>query len=244
MHRKYFEIISLASLLFFSHFSSADIKVSNFSGTYVGGSIGAVVDADSRIIEYFNGSGEVGAAGIKTGYTSHDNPEGLKGSGFIGYNFVNNKNILLGVEASYNFYSGADDEVFEKNKGVIDSNYALKTKIEQDVSIKGRLGYVFNNDKTLGYITGGYTAGRIKVIQRDYESDEEGSDEEGADTKSQDGFIVGMGIEHFLNNKFTARVEYNYTEFSEESYRNSIYDTDYKMNLDFHSVQVGLAYHF
>ena len=238
MHRKYFEIISLASLLFFSHFSSADIKVSNFSGTYVGGSIGAVVDADSRIIEYFNGSGEVGAAGIKTGYTSHDNPEGLKGSGFIGYNFVNNKNILLGVEASYNFYSGADDEVFEKNKGVIDSNYALKTKIEQDVSIKGRLGYVFNNDKTLGYVTGGYTNGRVKHLTRIYSSID------GADTKSQDGYIVGIGVEHFLNNKFTARVEYNYTEFNEETYRNNIYSSDMKMNLDFHSVQVGLAYHF
>lgn len=239
MHRKYFEIISLASLLFFSHFSSADIKVSNFSGTYVGGSIGAVVDADSRIIEYFNGSGEVGAAGIKTGYTSHDNPEGLKGSGFIGYNFVNNKNILLGVEASYNFYSGADDEVFEKNEGVIDSNYAVKTKIEQDVSIKGRLGYVFNNDKTLGYVTGGYTNGRVKHLTRNILISKDG-----ADTKSQDGYIVGIGVEHFLNNKFTARVEYNYTEFNEETYRNNIYSSDMKMNLDFHSVQVGLAYHF
>ena len=227
----FFKTLSIVSLLTFNHISSADIKVSNFSGTYVGGSIGAVVDADNRITEYEDGS--------KTGYTAHNNPEGLKGSGFIGYNFVNNKNILLGVEASYNFYSGADDEVFEKNKGVIDSNYALKTKIEQDVSIKGRLGYVFNNDKTLGYMTGGYTTGRVKHLTRDYESDEEG-----ADTKSQDGFIVGMGIEHFLNNKFTARVEYNYTEFSEESYRNSIHDSDYKMNLDFHSVQVGLAYHF
>ena len=239
MHRKYFEIISLASLLFFSHFSSADIKVSNFSGTYVGGSIGAVVDADSRIIDYSNGSGEFGAAGTKTGYTSHDNPEGLKGSGFIGYNFVNDKNILLGVEASYNFYSGADDEVIEDLNGVPDSDYAVKTKIEQDVSIKGRLGYVFNNDKTLGYMTGGYTTGRVKHLTRDFYRSIDG-----ADTKSQDGYIVGFGVEHFLNNKFTARVEYNYTEFNEESYRNNIYGSDMKMNLDFHSVQAGLAYHF
>ena len=229
----FFKTLSIVSLLTFNHISSADIKVSNFSGTYVGGSIGAVVDADSRTTEYEP------ADGSKTGYTADNNPEGLKGSGFIGYNFVNDKNILLGVEASYNFYSDADDKVFEKDEGVIDSDYAVKTKIEQDVSIKGRLGYVFNNDKTLGYITGGYTTGRIKLIQRDYDTDREG-----ADTKSQDGFIVGMGIEHFLNNKFTARVEYNYTEFSEESYRNSIYDTDYKMNHDNHSVQVGLAYHF
>ena len=228
----FFKTLSIVSLLTFNHISSADIKVSNFSGTYVGGSIGAVVDADSRTTEY-------NEDGSRTGYTTHSNPEGLKGSGFIGYNYVNDKNILLGVEASYNFYSGADDEVFEKDEGVIDYDYALKAKIEQDVSIKGRLGYVFNNDKTLGYITGGYTTGRIKVIQRDIDEEDEG-----ADTKSQDGFIVGMGIEHFLNNKFTARVEYNYTEFSEESYRNSIYDSDYKMNLDFHSVQVGLAYHF
>jgi outer membrane immunogenic protein len=238
MHRKYFEIISLASLLFFSHFSSADIKISNFSGTYVGGSIGAVVDADSRIIDYANGSSG-STPGVKTGYTSHDNPEGLKGSGFIGYNFVNDKNILLGVEASYNFYSGADDEVIEDLNGVPDPSFGIMTKIEQDVAIKGRLGYVFNNDKTLGYMTGGYTTGRIKHITRNY-----GSSIDGANTKSQDGFIVGVGIEHFLNNKFTARVEYNYTEFNEESYRNNIYSTDMKMNLDFHSVQVGLAYHF
>ena len=234
----FFKTLSIVSLLTFNHISSADIKISNFSGTYVGGSIGAVVDADSRIQDYFNGS-QGYVAGTKTGYTSHDNPEGLKGSGFIGYNFVNNKNILLGVEASYNFYSGADDEVFEKNKGVIDSNYAIKTKIEQDVSIKGRLGYVFNNDKTLGYVTGGYTNGRVKHLTRNILISEDG-----ADTKSQDGYIVGFGVEHFLNNKFTARVEYNYTELNEETYRNNIYSSDMKMNLDFHSVQVGLAYHF
>ena len=239
MHRKYFEIISLASLLFFSHFSSADIKVSNFSGTYVGGSIGAVVDADSRITDYHNGSIIGTTAGIKTGYTSHDNPEGLKGSGFIGYNFVNNKNILLGVEASYNFYSGADDEVLEEFNGVPTPSFVIKTKIEHDVAIKGRIGYIFNNDKTLGYVTGGYTNGRVKHLTRNILNSKDG-----ADTKSQDGYIVGIGVEHFLNNKFTARVEYNYTEFNEETYRNNIYSTDMKMNLDFHSVQVGLAYHF
>ena len=234
----FFKTLSIVSLLTFNHISSADIKISNFSGTYVGGSIGAVVDADSRIQDYFNGS-QGNVAGTKTGYTSHDNPEGLKGSGFIGYNFVNNKNILLGVEASYNFYSGADDEVFEKDEGVIDSNHAVKTKIEQDVSIKGRLGYVFNNDKTLGYVTGGYTNGSVKHLTRNILISKDG-----ADTKSQDGYIVGFGVEHFLNNKFTARVEYNYTEFNEETYRNNIYSSDMKMNLDFHSVQVGLAYHF
>jgi outer membrane immunogenic protein len=238
MHRKYFEIISLASLLFFSHFSFADIKINNFSGLYVGGSLGAVVDADSRIQDYYNGS-QGNVAGTKTVYSSHDNPEGLKGSGFIGYNFVNNKNILLGVEASYNFYSGADDEVLEDNNGVVTQDYAIKTKIEQDVAIKGRIGYIFNNDKTLGYMTGGYTTGRVKLLTRDFSRSIDG-----ADTKSQDGYIVGFGVEHFLNNKFTARVEYNYTKFNEESYRNNIYQTDMKMNLDFHSVQAGLAYHF
>ena len=238
MHRKYFEIISLASLLFFSHFSFADIKINNFSGLYVGGSLGAVVDADSRIQDYYNGS-QGNVAGTKTGYSSHDNPEGLKGSGFIGYNFVNNKNILLGVEASYNFYSGADDEVLEDYNGVATQNYGIKTKIEQDVAIKGRIGYIFNNDKTLGYMTGGYTTGRVKHLTRNFYSSIDG-----ADTKSQDGYIVGFGVEHFLNNKVTARVEYNYTEFNEESYRNNIYSSDMKMNLDFHSVQVGLAYHF
>lgn len=239
MHRKYFEIISLASLLFFSHFSFADIKINNFSGLYVGGSLGAVVDADSRIQDYSNGSPGYGPAGTKTAYSSHDNPEGLKGSGFIGYNFVNNKNILLGVEASYNFYSGADDEVLEDYNGVVTQNYGIKTKIEQDVAIKGRIGYIFNNDKTLGYMTGGYTTGRVKHTTLDFTFPRDG-----ADTKSQDGYIVGIGVEHFLNNKFTARVEYNYTEFNEEAYRNNIYNSDMKMNLDFHSVQVGLAYHF
>lgn len=235
---KSLKIIASAFLLVFNHISSADIKINNFSGIYVGGSLGAVVDADSRIIDYTNGS--LGnAPELKTGFTSHDNPEGLKGSGFIGYNFVNNKNILLGVEASYNFYSGADDEVLEDYNGVPTPSYGIKTKIEQDVAIKGRIGYIFNNDKTLGYVTGGYTNGRVKHLTRNIVSSIDG-----ADTKSQDGYIVGIGVEHFLNNKFTARVEYNYTEFNEETYRNNIYSSDMKMNLDFHSVQAGLAYHF
>ena len=205
-----------------------DDSYKKFSGAYIGGSIGAI-NAESKSVEKYEGE--------ETGYTNKNKPEGLKVGGLLGYNYVTSKNILFGIEANYHFY-GADDETNEKYNGVVDESYLVETNIKQKATLKARLGYVFNNEKTLAFLTGGYATSKIKTRF-------EGGTSYGNDTETKwhEGYLVGGGIEHFVNEKLTARVEYNYIDYNNEKI-DSIYDSKFHNRIDEHSIQVGLIYHF
>lgn len=205
-----------------------DDSYNKFSGAYIGGSIGAI-NADSKSVEKFTN-------GEKSGYTNKNEPEGLKVGGLLGYNYVTSKNVLLGVEANYHFY-GADDETTEKFNGEDSPSYLVQTNIKQKATLKARLGYVFNNDKTLAFLTGGYATAKVKTKFEALGSEND------TETQWHEGYLVGGGVEHFVNEKLTAKVEYNYTDYNNEKI-NSIYDSKYHNRIDEHSVQVGLIYHF
>ncbi len=225
--------ILFSLLLIANHTAFAETNQSNFGGFYAGASVGAV-SADSKYAEIMDGE--------KTGYTAKIKPEGLKAGGFVGFNYVTTKNILLGIEATYNFY-GANGEDFEKNDGIVDTDYTVETNIEQSAELKARLGYIFNNNQTLGFLTAGYVAGKIetKYMSADGFGFYAPS---GSDSQWQDGYLLGVGIEHFVTQNITARVEYNYIDFSTETYRESIYGSDYRNNIDMHSTQISVMYHF
>ena len=205
-----------------------DDSYNKFSGAYIGGSIGAI-NADSKSVEKFTN-------GEKTRFTNQNEPEGLKVGGLVGYNYVTSKNVLLGVEVNYHFY-GADDETNEKFDGVIYEFLSVESNIKQKATLKARLGYVFNNDKTLAFLTGGYATAKIKTS---FQTIGFGRD---AETQWHEGYLVGGGIEHFVNEKLTAKVEYNYTDYNNEKI-DGPYGSIYHNRIDEHSVQVGLIYHF
>jgi outer membrane immunogenic protein len=204
-----------------------DDSYNKFSGAYIGGSIGGI-NADSKSVEKYESE--------KSGYTNKNEPEGLKVGGLLGYNYVTSKNVLLGVEANYHFY-GADDETTEKFNGEDSPSYLVQTNIKQKATLKARLGYVFNNDKTLAFLTGGYATAKVKTKFEALGSEND------TETQWHEGYLVGGGVEHFVNEKLTAKVEYNYTDYNNEKI-NSIYDSKYHNRIDEHSVQVGLIYHF
>lgn len=224
--KKLFALIYLAS---FVNSSFADDSTQrSFDGFYVGGSLGAVkADSDSTEKTY-NGS--------ETGYTNKNKPEGYMIGGLVGYNYVTDKNVLFGVEANYHFY-GADDETFEKRNGVEELGYRVETDLKEKALVKARLGYVFNNDKTLAFINGGYATSKIKTKFTEV------SVESGTETQWHEGYLLGAGFEHFVSEKLTAKVEYNYVDYNKEKIQ-SIYDSKYHNQIDEHSVQIGLIYHF
>lgn len=204
-------------------------ETSKFSGFYAGGSIGGV-NAKSDSVEKFY-------SGIESGYTNKNKPEGLKVGGLVGYNYVTDKNLLLGLEASYDFY-GADDETTEKINGVDTEFYLVETSIKEKASLKARAGFLFNNSQTLAFITGGYVTSKIKT-----KFDQVVSSNKDTETQWHEGYLIGAGIEHFVSESLTARVEYNYADYRKEKIQ-SVYSSKYHNRIEENSLQVGLIYHF
>lgn len=225
------KLLILICLFSVNQFAIADEEQRRFDGVYIGGSIGAI-NANSKSVEKYKDDG------IATGWTNGNKPEGLKIGGILGYNFVTSKNILLGVEANYHFY-GADDETYDKDEGILDIDFTTQTNFKQKAALKARLGYVFNNDKTLAFLTAGYSTGKIRTKFTDV-SDAVSQSE----TNWHEGYLVGGGIEHFVNEKLTAKIEYNYTDFNSKKIDANIYETFYNNRIDEHAVQIGLIYHF
>ena len=218
-------VFTSSLLISFSAYAE-DQQTRTFSGAYVGGSIGGV-NAESKSVEKSDD--------VNTGYTNKNKPEGLIVGGLLGYNYVTSKNILLGIEANYHFY-GADDETNDKRNGIYNASYFVQTNIKQKATMKARLGYVFNNEKTLAFLTGGYATSKIKTRF-------DGTSINDTETQWHNGYLVGGGIEHFVNEKLTARIEYNFIDYNNEKI-DSIYNSKYHNRIDEHSVLVGLIYHF
>ena len=224
--KKLFALIYLAS---FVNSSFADDSTQrSFDGFYVGGSVGAVkADSDSKEVW----------RNIETGFTNENKPKGLMIGGLVGYNYVTDKNVLFGVEANYHFY-GADDETFEKENGIKTDKWLVETNLKEKASVKARLGYIFNNDRTLAFLTGGYVTSKTKTKFTSIPSESNGTE-----TQWHEGYLVGAGVEHFVSEKLTAKVEYNYVDYNKEKIQ-SIYDSKFHNQIDEHSVQIGLIYHF
>lgn len=222
------KILTLVLLISLNQIALADDGQRKFDGFYVGGSIGAVkADSDSTEKSY---------EGVPNGYTNKNKPEGLKIGGLVGYNYVTDNNILLGLEANYHFY-GADDETTEKYNGVDSEYFLVETKLKEKASLKARLGYVFDS-KTLVFLTGGYVTSKIKT-----KFDQTDSSNKGTETQWYEGYLIGAGVEHFVSEKLSAKVEYNYVDYNKEKI-DSVYNSQYHNRIDEHSVQVGLVYHF
>lgn len=213
-----------------SPFSSA-LAADGFSGLYAGIHAG-YVDADADGKEYINGA--------PSGWTHKLSPEGGLIGGFLGFNKVLENNVLLGIEADYEFRDATDKNA-EKFNGVTDNDFTSKARMEDAATLRARLGYVFNDNKTLTYITAGYATAKVKTTYKVVPTAETDSN-----TKWHDGWTLGAGAEHFFTDRIAARAEYRYADYGNEKsnidlpgygrYRQSLEDEQ--------SIRVGVMYHF
>lgn len=172
---------------------------SKFDGLYAGVQAGYVEGKDKGI-EYENGPAN--------GYTMETKPDSGLIGGFVGFNKVLENNMLVGIEADYE-YRGGSDESFYKLYDVITTNYPNKSKLRDAGSLRARLGYLFNQGNTLGYLTAGYAIANIK--RTFYNLDDIPLSE--SDSKSHDGWIAGFGAEHLVSEKVSVKAEYRYSDY-------------------------------
>ena len=102
------------------------------------------------------------------------------------------------------------------------------------------MGKIFNQDKTLAYLTAGYGAVDIKsnfiIVEIPF-------------SKSgwQSGYTVGFGLEHLLSDKVSIKTEYRFSDYGKKEIDPGLVLPDALERTKYeneNSVRLGLMYHF
>jgi outer membrane immunogenic protein len=121
---------------------------------------------------------------------------------------------------------------------------SIKMKLPVIGSLRARAGLAF--DSILIYGTGG-----LAGAAADYSTTIQGINSKENGTLW--GYTVGGGIELGLSEKFTAGIEYRYTDFGNERYRPEVLECsigpdpvpcDFVTPTSFHAVRATVSYHF
>lgn len=152
-----------------------------------------------------------------SGQPDIDGIDGLTGGGYLGYNYQFDNNWVAGFEGMAGV-SGAENSFGGVN-------------VEQDweASLRGRIGYAFENSMVYGLA--GLAGTRANV-----------SDATGSDSNVHLGWQVGAGLETFLTQNVTGRIEYDYTDYASRGYSLGASSPD--VGLNSHSVKVGIGLKF
>ncbi len=213
---------------------------SKFDGAYAGIDLG-YVNADSKGTTYQDGRGDdPGPTGWSFKSSSIDSA--LIG-GFVGVNKVLDNNVLLGIEANYELRNGDKETLLEHSLGFSNAIYS-KSKLRNAASVRAKLGYIFNNNQTLAYITAGYAAAELKLTTMYDESISDSSN-------WHNGWTAGFGAEHFINDKISLKGEYRYSDYNTEKYSVNVSEGTYmygwyhnaKLESE-NALRFGIAYHF
>lgn len=232
--------IGISALLVIScNLAYAETK---FDGFYAGIQAG-YADGKDKGKEYNND--------IFSGFTQKTTPDGGLFGAYLGYNKVFENSLLVGLEADYELRDG-DDKSFQKNQGRYDPQYTAKTELKDAASVRARLGYVFNEGKTLGYLTAGYAMVNIKRTMTDALNEGLASVPSQSERKWHQGWTVGFGAEHFIADKISLKADYRYSGYDRRTINSyEVFNelpgdayTQKQKYQDEQSLRLGIAYHF
>lgn len=155
--------------------------------------------------------------------------DGAFAGGQIGYNWQFDR-IVIGAEADIQ-WSGIEGDCDPGECGVPQST---SHEIDWFGTVRGRLGYAMG--EWMPYITGGYAFG-----EAGRETSSLGGDS--ADNNI-DGWVAGAGVEWAFAPDWSAKLEYQYLDFGDEEYAYGIGGFDPIVDLQIHTVRVGVNWHF
>ena len=181
----------------------------------------------------YNWSGfYIGAMG-GYGWGSGDNEgSGGFGGGTIGYNWqMPGSQFVFGVEVDAAGGSIKDSLTEDLGGGV---PITFEQKISALGSVTGRAGFAM--DALLLYAKGGFAWADNKLSVSALGTTL-------SDSKVHTGYTLGGGLEYLFTPSWSAKAEYMYTSLSGETYNLGGFPQD-SGNLDFHTIKVGVNYHF
>lgn len=150
-------------------------------------------------------------------FASPDNLHGLTGGAYVGLNHQFANNWITGIEGTAGL-SGAES-----------SNAGISIEQDWEASLRGRMGYAFENSMIYGLA--GLAGAKFDV-----------SDPTGSDSRVHLGWQIGGGMETFLTQNVTARVEYNYSDFGSRTY--TLGAGPASVDANGHAVKLGLGLKF
>lgn len=153
-----------------------------------------------------------------TGSNDGRDADGIGGTVYGGYN-MQSGSIVYGAEADLS-YAGEDGSAGAGLKGTQGVNG----------SVRGRVGYDLNPFLVYG------TAG---VAVANHELEGNGTNDE----KLAAGYTVGAGVETFVTDNITARVEYRYSDYQKRDFDLGT-GAAISKGFDDHSVKVGMGVKF
>jgi outer membrane immunogenic protein len=147
--------------------------------------------------------------------------------GTAGYNWQTG-NVVFGIEAD-----GAWADVSASATDAL-TGITVRSKTDALGTVRGRIGYAVNN--VLFYGTGGYAwiDNKLSVSTLGVTV---------SDSKFHSGWTVGAGVEAFFAPQWSVKGEYLYRSLGGETYFSAIAPVT-TGTLNFHTVQVGVNYHF
>ena len=250
-------VFSAVSLIPCAH--AQDNALHDWSGTYVGGSIGAIdgraktgaSTSEGFTGSYFTSPDAEQIAGETRGSLSGSQPvAGLFGG--IGRQY---DHLYLGIEASIDSLhfdeSRSSGAVYISNTtGAFVNDISIKA--DYQAMLRARVGWA--QDRWMTYVTGGVAATRIK-LDASFTDDFLGPGARGHDTDKETrlGWVAGVGGEYALSDKWSIRAEYLYADYGKvdtsavvTSPSFPLLANDLKNSVDFRtqSLTIGLSYRF
>lgn len=196
----------------------------SWTGVYIGGQAGYA---------WGRSNGAIFAPGGIYDFSVGAVDNGFRGGVHIGYNEQVDA-FVIGLEGDAN---GATYTGSTINSS---SSYLYQTRIPIDGSIRGRAGYAF--DRVLLYATGGAAFAEIKSNVTEFSTGALDQDRPG-----RVGWTLGAGVEYSIDNNWSVRAEYRYTDYGHYSYTlvNTTSDPDtFRVHETDNRIQAGFSYKF
>jgi outer membrane immunogenic protein len=178
----------------------------NWNGFYVGGHIGGGWQSgDSTLL------GAPAPLFFPLGTTIGGDGSGFLGGLQVGYNYQVNPNWLIGIEGDIS-WTNTNFSVTSPSTLIPGSSVTTTVNVDYYATLTGRLGYVANN--WLFYMKGG--AAWMDVTYGGSAIGPAAIINPLSDTRL--GWTIGAGVENGFAPNWSWKLEYNYLDFSSETY--------------------------
>ncbi|MEP9354738.1 outer membrane protein [Xanthobacter sp. KR7-65] len=196
------------------------VQVFSWTGFYVGGNVGWGWASNSYDYTPF-------ASPVTYSYDLGSS-NGFFGGLQLGYNYQFVNNVVLGVEADFDWADLGSDTILV---GGPVGGAVVSQNVDYFGTIRARLGYAM--DRFLPYITGGAAWAKLNY-----------SDPYGVSYDSTKwGWTAGAGIEYAITNNWTVKAEYLYLGFNDS--KTTFFNGDQlSVSTDIQTAKVGVNYKF
>jgi outer membrane immunogenic protein len=214
-----------------------------WSGFYAGVNVGYGWNDSAKLT---GNSSVLGLLPISAWSYTNSNVNGVLGGGQIGYNYqFAGTGFVVGLETDF---QAADLTGSSAGVGFIPSVVNTRQTLDWFGTVRGRLGYAILPN-LLVYGTGGFAYG--EGSSRFSYTDIIGLTSFGSESSTRTGWTAGGGVEWKFLPNWSAKVEYLYTELERGQNLGGaafpvpfVFVNQQGVENRFHSVRVGLNYHF